>query len=121
MNVAFGGTLYQDLGTQVDGSYQHSQKAPRQDGTHYISTEEGSFINQITGAREMVNSFHHQAIKDVADEFVVTAKSDDGVVECIERQTGSFMCGIQWHPEMMAKFDNQTMINLFKQFILKCV
>ena len=120
MNVAFGGTLYQDLGSQLSGSFQHVQKAPRGEATHMVDTEEESFIMSITGKRGWVNSFHHQAIKDVAEGFLVTARADDGVVECIERQEGSFMCGVQWHPEMMAKFHNETMVNLFRQFIFKC-
>lgn len=121
MNVAFGGTLYQDLGSQLSGSFQHVQKAPRGEATHVVETEEGSFIHGITGKREWINSFHHQAIKDVAEGFEVTARADDGVVECIERLEGSFMCGVQWHPEMMAKFQNESMIQLFRQFILKCM
>lgn len=121
MNVAFGGTLYQDLESQLSGVFQHVQKAPRGEATHRIDAEDGSFISSITGKRCSVNSFHHQAMKDVADGFWVTARADDGVVECIERQEGSFMCGVQWHPEMMAKFEHERMIRLFQQFILKCM
>jgi putative glutamine amidotransferase len=121
MNVAFWGTLYQDLESQLSGAYQHVQKAPRGEATHMVETEDGSFIQSITGKRGWVNSFHHQAIKDVADGFDVTARADDGVAECIERQEGSFMCGVQWHPEMMAKYKNEHMIQLFQQFILKCM
>lgn len=121
MNVAFGGTLYQDLESQLSGAFQHVQKAPRGEATHMVDTEEGSFIQSITGKSGWVNSFHHQAIKDVADGFDVTARADDGVVECIERQKGSFMCGVQWHPEMMAKYKNERMIHLFQQFISKCM
>lgn len=121
MNVAFGGTLYQDLESQLSGALQHVQKAPRGEATHMIDTEDGSFIQSITGKRGWVNSFHHQAIKDVADGFDVTARADDGVVECIERQKGSFMCGVQWHPEMMVKYKNERMIHLFQQFISKCM
>ena len=79
---------------QLTGSFQHVQKAPRGDATHMVDTEEESFIKSITGKRGWVNSFHHQAIKDVAEGFLVTARADDGVVECIERQEGSFMCGV---------------------------
>lgn len=121
INVAFGGTLYQDLGSQLSGVFQHVQKAPRGEAIHMVDTEDGSFIQSITGKRGWVNSFHHQAIKDVADGFDVTARADDGVVECIERQEGSFMCGVQWHPEMMANYKNEGMIQLFQQFILKCM
>lgn len=120
MNVAFGGTLYQDLGMQVAGSYQHVQKAPRGDAAHFIETVEGSFIHGIIGRRGRVNSFHHQAIKRTADGFYVTAMADDGVVECIERMDGSFMCGVQWHPEMMAEFSNEMMLNIFRKFVSEC-
>lgn len=121
LNVAFGGTLYQDINIQVPGSFQHSQKAPRGDATHRVHTEEGSFIQEATGEQVWTNSFHHQSIKDVAKGFAVTARAEDGIVECVERMEGSFMCGVQWHPEMMAKFGDEGMRNLFCQYVKKCV
>jgi putative glutamine amidotransferase len=120
INVAFGGTLYQDQTVQVQGSLRHVQNAPRYEGTHEITTQEGSFLRSILGEKIRVNSFHHQSVKDVAEGFAVTARANDGIVEGIERKEGSFITGVQFHPEMMAEYDNETMIALFHGFMEKC-
>lgn len=120
INVAFGGTLYQDLKTQFPGSSQHNQQAPRNNATHYITVEPDSFVGKILPQRTYVNSFHHQSVKKLAEGFRVTARSDDGVIECIERTAGSFICGVQWHPEMMARFGDPLMGGLFQEFVRKC-
>ena len=120
INVAFGGTLCQDIGSQMKVCLQHMQQAPRYNATHKITVEKDSFLEGVLGREAMVNSFHHQSIKTAASGFRVTARADDGVIECIERTGGSFICGVQWHPEMMAKHDNKTMIQLFQAFADKC-
>mgnify|MGYP002510143229 CR=1 FL=1 len=120
INIAFGGTLYQDIGSQMKTCFQHVQQAPRYDATHKISIEKGSFLESVLGKEAMVNSFHHQSIKTVASGFRITARAGDGVVESIERDSGSFICGVQWHPEMMAKHDNKIMLQLFQAFAGKC-
>ena len=120
INIAFGGTLYQDIGSQMKTCFQHVQQAPRYDATHKISIEKGSFLESVLGKEAMVNSFHHQSIKTVASGFRITARAGDGVVESIERDSGSFICGVQWHPEMMAKYDNKIMLQLFQAFAGKC-
>lgn len=120
LNVAFGGSVYQDIHSQKPDSYQHTQNAPRYSPTHTVKVEEGSFLSGVLGNKAMVNSFHHQAVKDIAEGFRVTAASEDGVVEAIERTDGSFALGVQWHPEMMAKFDNEDMARLFQAFARIC-
>ncbi len=120
INIAFGGTLCQDIGSQMKPCFQHMQQAPRYDATHKIGVEGGSFLESALGEEAMVNSFHHQSIKAVASGFRVTASADDGVIEGIERINGSFICGVQWHPEMMAKYDNKIMLQLFQSFADKC-
>lgn len=120
INVAFGGTLYQDLKAQFPGSIQHNQQAPRNNATHYITVEPDSFAGGVLPEHTYVNSYHHQAVKDLAEGFRVTARSDDGVIECIERIGDSFICGVQWHPEMMAKFGDPLMSKLFEGFVRRC-
>lgn len=120
INIAFGGTLYQDQPSQIGSCLKHTQAAPRYQGTHEIALEKGSFLAGALGETMRVNSFHHQSVKDVAKGFKVTAKAPDGIVEGIEREEGSFVCAVQFHPEMMAKFDNPDMIRLFKAFADKC-
>ncbi len=120
VNVAFGGTLWQDIGCQMKECLQHMQQAPRYNPTHRICVEEESFLGDVFGKDVMVNSFHHQSIKAVAPGFRVTASAEDGVVEAIERTQGNFICGVQWHPEMMAQHGDKMMIQLFQAFADKC-
>lgn len=119
LNVAFGGTLYQDLVSQKEGALRHVQEAPRQNGTHKVRVEAGSFLASCLPSELTVNSYHHQAVRNVAKGFRVTATAADGVVEAMEKETGSFMVGVQWHPEMMSAFGNSTMNDLFKKFLEK--
>ncbi|MBX6395573.1 MAG: gamma-glutamyl-gamma-aminobutyrate hydrolase family protein, partial [Alicyclobacillaceae bacterium] len=106
MNVVAGGTLIQDLGSQGRGNLQHRQKAPRWHGSHRIEVVPGSKLAAILGAEELrVNSFHHQAVKDVAPGMQVSATSSDGVVEAIESSLHRFAVGVQWHPENMWRRD----------------
>lgn len=100
LNVAFGGTLYQDIPSQVKTKkpVKHNQDAPSAYGTHSIVVSKGSVLHQVMGADTLrVNSFHHQAVKDVAPGFTVTARAADGVVECIEMNPR--VLGVQFHPE----------------------
>jgi putative glutamine amidotransferase len=106
MNVVAGGTLIQDLVSQGRGSLQHRQKAPRWHGSHWIDVVPQSKLAAILGAEELrVNSFHHQAVKDVAPGMEVSATSSDGVVEAIESTRHRFAVGVQWHPENMWRRD----------------
>lgn len=120
MNVAFGGTLYQDLLTEREGSYQHTQKTYRNYPTHDLYVEKDSFLYPVLSSRCRVNSFHHQAVRDVANGFRVIARSEEGVIEGIQKEEGSFMVGVQFHPEMMAQADNTTMLHLFRAFLTEC-
>lgn len=118
MNVAFGGTLYQDIShLQTESSIQHNQKSQMHVAGHSIELMEGTRLHQIFKQKWIVtNSFHHQAIKQLAPGFAVSAKAKDGIIEGIEKQGPSFMLGVQWHPEMMvAKHSN--MVQLFEYFV----
>lgn len=120
INVAFGGTIYQDIYSQKEGCIQHVQQAPRYNAVHGVEIKENSFLESVFGKKCRVNSFHHQSIKELADGFRVTAEASDGIVEGIERTDGSFICGVQWHPEMMAKYGDERMLRLFRMFVDKC-
>ncbi|MDO5294424.1 MAG: gamma-glutamyl-gamma-aminobutyrate hydrolase family protein [bacterium] len=119
INVAFGGTLYQDLKKQVPESMKHSQSSPRQYGSHAVKIDKDSFLGECLPEETKINSFHHQAIKDLAAGFRVTAIATDGIIEGIESTAGSFVTAVQWHPEMMASHGNTEMIQLFKHFVEK--
>jgi len=100
MNVAEGGTLHQHV-PAVPGAWQHEQKDTRGAPLHPITLTPGSRLARAFGAEQIkVNSYHHQAIDRLAEGLVATAHTGDGLVEAVEERTGSFVLGVQWHPEM---------------------
>ena len=101
MNVAMGGSLYQDLFTQREGTLGHiPMKMPVDILYHTVDVKSGTRLAEIFGDGELhVNSYHHQAIREVAPPFTVTALSTDGVIEAIEDPAKRFALGVQWHPE----------------------
>jgi putative glutamine amidotransferase len=100
LNVAWGGTLYQDLPTQLGGDLLHEQLAAVDRRWHHATVERGSGLEHIFGARELfINSFHHQAIDRLAEGLHATARAEDGVIEGVEATDGSWLYGVQWHPE----------------------
>jgi putative glutamine amidotransferase len=101
INVHFGGTLYQDLTLQRPSGVKHRQAEPWERRTHRVRIEDDSKLARIVGTNDVViNSFHHQGIKDIGTGLRVVATADDGTVEAIERQAPSpWLLGVQWHPE----------------------
>ncbi|HDL85415.1 MAG TPA: gamma-glutamyl-gamma-aminobutyrate hydrolase family protein [Candidatus Acetothermia bacterium] len=102
LNVAAGGDIYQDIAAQREGTLIHGQKAPRWYPTHAVDVQPGTKLFKILGeSRLRVNSFHHQAVRNVAPGFRVSALSSDGVIEGIEHSSLRYAVGVQWHPERM--------------------
>jgi putative glutamine amidotransferase len=103
INVALGGTLYQDLPSERPGPVDHDRPGSRSDRSHAIRLEEGSLAAEALGATSIrVNSFHHQAIRDLAPGLVATGWSEDGLIEAVEAGEGQpWMLAVQWHPEEM--------------------
>lgn len=103
MNVAYGGTVLQDIYAQGDNVWvKHSQSAPRFASSHTVELEAGSLIAKIYGKKELaVNSFHHQAVGKVAPGFRITGWSADGVIEAMESTEHKPILGVQWHPECL--------------------
>jgi len=101
MNVAFGGTLYQDIPAQIKtGVIKHRQLAPSWHGSHQVKLEENSVLAKIMGKTTiMTNSFHHQSVKDIAPGFVITGRTSDGVVEAMEMKGNPRVFSVQFHPE----------------------
>ncbi len=100
LNVALGGTLWQDVGTQGATEHNHSQDGSRQELTHNIDVLPDSRLRTIAGSRHVeVNSMHHQALRDLGDDLVVTARAHDGLVEAVEHPGRRFVVGLQCHPE----------------------
>jgi putative glutamine amidotransferase len=105
LNVALGGTLYQDIADQYDAAVPHRQQEidiPANEPSHEVTVTEQSLLGQVYQAdRIQTNSFHHQAVKNVAPGLVAEAVSRDGLVEAVSLPGKTFVLGLQWHPEMM--------------------
>lgn len=118
INVAFGGTLYQDLSYAPQKILLHSQKERRECASHTINIQENSFLYPIFQDRGYVNSFHHQAIDRLGKGLKAVAYSEDQMIEAIEHISLP-ITAVQFHPEDMYKTD-QKMQEIFNQFVAKC-
>ena len=125
LNVAFGGTLYQDLPTQFPAAVlPHSQEEARDVITQTVAlTRPDSELQRAMGldattctAPIPVNSLHHQAVRDLAPGFIATAEASDGVNEAMEHPEYPIL-SVQWHPEWLATTGHETMLNLFRHLV----
>jgi putative glutamine amidotransferase len=101
LNVATGGTLIQDIPSQVRGGADHDSRKERWERAHEVRIFNGTRLREILGRETiLVNSFHHQAVARVGEGLLVSARADkDGVVEAIEAPGRRLVLGVQWHPE----------------------
>jgi putative glutamine amidotransferase len=114
-NVAMGGTLWQDLPSEKGA---HPQSGARTERVHDVEVTEGSRLGDILGApAHRVNSFHHQAIRDLAPGLAATATSSDGVIEGIEIFSGWWFVGVQWHPEEFWGEEGSADLALFRALV----
>lgn len=118
INVALGGSLYQDINSQIPGSFGHYPKdTPEDELYHSVKLVEGSKLHGIMGAdRLQVNSFHHQAIRTLGKNLVVTAVSKDNIIEAVESTEDRYLLGVQWHPECLTK-RYEIFLKLFSRFV----
>jgi len=119
LNIAVGGTLYQDLAAEVSGALDHAYAParPMEQLVHAITISSGSKLAKILGNTDfMVNSVHHQAVRTIGSGMRIVAHAPDGIVEATELQDHPFCISVQWHPESLLKNDT-TMLPLFKAFI----
>ncbi|MDR3268824.1 MAG: membrane dipeptidase [Tannerella sp.] len=120
INVAFGGTLYQDIHTRFSAdALQHSQSEPRDCATHAVEIADipSKLRTVMQGKNTLpVNSLHHQAVKEVAPGFIATAIATDGLNEALEHPEYPIF-SVQWHPEQMAVKGNEDMLDLFRYHI----
>lgn len=117
LNIAFGGTLYQDLNQFSSQHFKHQQKCKAVTASHTVEFTPNTKLHSIMKVGvTRINTFHHQAIKDPAAGFVVNARAKDGIIEGIEKTGDDFMMGLQWHPEMMMEED-PAMLRIFQDFI----
>ncbi len=100
VNVALGGTLYQDIPTQYGRETEHHMDPPYDRICHRVVLTKGTPLRRLLGCETMgVNSYHHQAIKQLAPSLHAMARSEDGLVEAVYAPQQSFLWAVQWHPE----------------------
>lgn len=121
LNVYFGGTLYQDIKSQRKESLAHTQTNLRHLPSHRIECSPDTFCWSVFGKDALVNSHHHQAIKDLAPGLVACAHASDGIVEAVSSKDPDLrVFGVQWHPEMMCCTGDEGSKKLLTQFVDIC-
>jgi len=121
LNVALGGSLYQDLPSQRPQSLAHQQTFSKTRPSHSVTVLAGTLLAAILGRKRAehtlrVNSAHHQAVKDPGHGLVVNAAAADGVIEAIASPARRFVLGVQWHPEMLAPVHAEQ-VRIFRAFL----
>lgn len=139
LNVSRGGTLIQDIASEVENCVKHEQGVPLARGSHSIEVAPDSYLSRLItkdgnagtgdptgkdvsgGMRSIiVNSHHHQAVKELGRDLTATAWTRDGIVECIEDISDKrFVLGVQWHPELSWRNDGLSN-SIFKNFVAAC-
>ncbi|MGB9754081.1 gamma-glutamyl-gamma-aminobutyrate hydrolase family protein [Roseiflexus castenholzii] len=121
LNVALGGTLYQDIPSEVEGALNHNESTDRKDMTylaHPIVIERDSRLADLLGVTEApVNTLHHQALRDVAPTLRVTARAPDGIIEAVELESSEWVVGVQCHPEMLWNGADLRWARVFQAFV----
>lgn len=104
LNVALGGTIYEDLPSQLAHTIGHDQSASRYETWHKVNLSKDGRLRNILGGEEEVevNSFHHQAVRIIPDYASICATSSDGVIEAVDYYPEHNAIGVQWHPEALA-------------------
>ena len=124
INVALGGTLYQDIPSEIASELRHNLSYEREDWTHMaheIHLAPGSRLAALMGVRSMtINSLHHQAIRDIAPGLRAVAWAPDGVIEALEGAGPSFLLGVQCHPEALQAAADTRWQALFAAFVESC-
>ncbi len=123
INIAAGGSLYQDLAADMPGSIKHdyfpfgAQHHARDFLAHEVTVAEGTRLAELVGAGAVkVNSMHHQGVNELGAGLQVTARAPDGLAEAIEGEGDSYLLAVQWHPEALTDTDTRSR-DLFADFI----
>jgi putative glutamine amidotransferase len=122
LNVSLGGTLLQDIPSQIAIAESHDGGRPRGTRVHDVRVHAGSRLAAVLGDTQVrVNSIHHQAVERVAEGLHVSARADDGVVEAVEwSKTDWWALGVQWHPEELTQTSEAWDRRLFEAFAAAC-
>lgn len=117
INAALGGTLYQDLPTQAASDVEHHQAPPYDRPVHQVTLVEGTPLYALLDKRVLsVNSYHHQAVRELAPGLRAMAYSTDGLVEAVYAPEKKYLWAVQWHPEFSFRTDPDNK-KLFQSFV----
>jgi putative glutamine amidotransferase len=121
VNVALGGTLYQDIPSQLETDILHKQTQERCEPSHSVTVVENTPLHAMTGGKTTIvaNSFHHQAIKALGRGLEVMARAQDGVIEAVFMPEKKHVRAYQWHPERLWRIDTDNQ-SIFAQFVDAC-
>lgn len=119
LNVALGGTLYQDLPSERPGAVEHRPDSPRDFRSHRVRLQPESRVAAALGTTSLtVNSSHHQAIKDLAPGLLATGWTDDELIEAVETPSNApWLLAVQWHPEEMHGDPKAPELGLFRALV----
>lgn len=117
-NVYRGGSLIQDIASEVPKAHKHEQGAPRDRASHRVNIRPEGLLSSLAGeGAALVNSHHHQALEQIGEGLSASAWSSDGLVEAVEETLGGrWALGVQWHPEMGWERDKLSK-NIFESFL----
>jgi putative glutamine amidotransferase len=124
LNVSRGGSLIQDIDSQVEGGLKHEQGKPLGRNSHSIDIDRESLFGSLkaisnNGDSVRVNSHHHQAVNKIGEDLRAVAWAKDGIIECIEdTRPDRFILGVQWHPDLSWRTDALS-IEIFSEFVAK--
>lgn len=115
LNVLLGGSLFQHLPDHFSTAAEHRSSGLRNAAAHLIHINQGTLLSTlISDTTQMVTSWHHQSVKELGKNLIISAKAPDGVIEAIELNNSKFVVGVQWHPEyLVSELDSK----LFQKFI----
>lgn len=128
LNVAFGGSLYQDIPTQLNTSTNHRHWEIYDQNFHQLQCQPNSYLQKIYAEEgqypegKKINSIHHQALKKIGQGLKVEAQSEDGIVEAIKHEGAGYILGVQWHPEFQTE-NNSSLLDsapIMKDFLRHC-
>ena len=121
VNVGLGGTLYQDIPSQIGTNIAHKQSEGRFAPSHSVNIIENTPLCGMTGGKAtmMANSFHHQAIKELGRGLAVMARAEDGIIEAVYMPEKPYVRAYQWHPERLWQIDADNLA-IFTEFVKAC-
>ena len=120
INAYLGGALYQDLQTEYNSKIEHHMMPPYDRAAHSVIVADNTILSDIIGPGiHEVNSYHHQAVKDLSPRVIQMASSSDGLVEAIAVRDHRFAIGVQWHPESLSDRYSEAQA-IFNAFVEAC-